>query len=199
MPTTRALLVFLLLTLVAAPAVAQSKSKVLGRWTQTEILVDGKPLERPSGIPRSATSAEFVLKISSKNQKVTVKTELYMPLPGQSPMMLESQSITYDLTTPGRQRLIEGGPLYVTSAALDERSLTISFADEKTGELIRKQQWTFDETTSKLLATSESPGTRSCLSTREADPTKPLADVKALPNDADCKPARTMVRIYKRS
>lgn len=199
MRTQRAIITALFVVVLAFPATAQSKSKVLGRWTQTEILLDGKPMERPSGIPRGASSAEFVLKISLKNQKVTVKTELFMPLPGQSPMMLESESITYDLGTPGRQRLIEGGPLYIATATLDERSFTVTFADDRSGELVKKQHWTIDETGSRLTAGSESPGAVSCLATREVDPTKPMPDAKTLAKDPDCKPARALLRIYKRS
>ncbi|MEO5936421.1 MAG: hypothetical protein ABIP81_04325, partial [Terriglobales bacterium] len=67
MLTKRTATVLLLaLTVASLPLTSQTKSKVLATWEQVEVLVDGKPFERPSNIPRNATSPAMMLKLSLK-------------------------------------------------------------------------------------------------------------------------------------
>ena len=192
------ILVFSLLLLVMM-SYAQTKSKVVGKWKETEILIDGKP-EKP---PETSNGEVFYksqteLQIQQSDKTVTVKVEQFVSVPGQPRETVSSEVLVLNLDSPVSLSLIPGGEEYSTTAKLDDHSLLVTYADKKSGQVVRERLWSVSADGKHLEASSRTPGARECISKTEWNPSMTLEDLKKIANSSDCKPTSGAVRIFKR-
>jgi hypothetical protein len=195
---SRAVLPTVAVLLLSPVAFAQTKSKVLGKWKEVELLINGKP-DRPSlAKGEEFVKSEMQLDITASGNTVTLRMNTVMPMPGQPTETISSETLLLNLTEATNQKLIPWGPDYSTTAKLEETSLVVTYSDKETGQVVRVQRWILSQDGKTLEASSNTPGTKECLSTREWDPSKPLPNLRELAASGDCKPSSGLVRIFKK-